>query len=75
MTAEIMSPTAFKWFLTLLTGGLAGAWLVYDAINLIRTRHLDRSDAVVRDRRFGYVMGIVIGVVGVVGCLRFHGVV
>lgn len=72
---ELMSPTAFKWFLTILTGGLAGAWFIYDSINLIRTRNLDRSDAVVRDKHFGYVIGILIGIIGVVGCLRFHGVV
>jgi hypothetical protein len=72
---ELMSPTAFKWFLTFLTGGLAGAWLVYDSINLIRARKLDRSDAVVRDKHFGYVMGIVIALVGVIGTLRFHDIV
>jgi hypothetical protein len=72
---ELMSASAFKWFLTILTGGLAGAWFIYDSINLIRTRNLDRNDAVVRDKHFGYVMGILIGVVGVIGCLRFHDVV
>jgi hypothetical protein len=72
---ELMSPTAFKWFVTILTGGLAGAWFIYDSINLIRSRNLDRSDAVVRDRHFGYVRGILIGIAGVIGCLRFHGVV
>jgi hypothetical protein len=72
---ELMSPTAFKWFLTILTGGLAGAWFIYDSINLIRTRNYDRNDAVVRDKHFGYVMGILIGIVGVIGCLRFHDVV
>jgi hypothetical protein len=72
---ELMSPTAFKWFVTILTGGLAGAWAIYDSINLIRSRNLDRSDAVVRDRHFGYAIGILIGVAGVIGCLRFHGVV
>ena len=72
---ELMSPNAFRWFLTFLTGGLASAWFVYDTINLIRTRKLDRSDPVVRDRHFGYVMGIIIGFVGVLGCLRFHDVV
>jgi len=72
---ELMSPTAFKWFLTILTGGLAGAWFFYDSFNLIRTRNHDRSDAIVRDKHFGYVIGILIGIIGVVGCLRFHGVV
>lgn len=72
---ELMSPNGFKWFLTILTGGLAGVWFFYDSYNLFRTRNLDRNDAVVRDKHFGYVMGILIGIVGVVGCLRFHGVV
>jgi hypothetical protein len=72
---ELMSPNAFRWFLTFLTGGLAGAWLIYDTINLIRTRKLDRTDPVVRDRHFGYVMGIIIGFVGVLGTLRYHDVV
>ena len=72
---ELMSPTAFKWFLTFLTGGLAGAWLIYDSINLIRSRSADRSDPIVRDKHFGYVIGILIGIVGIVGCLRFHDIV
>ncbi|HEY5927475.1 MAG TPA: hypothetical protein VIV11_37580 [Kofleriaceae bacterium] len=72
---DLMSPIAFKWFLTILTGGLAGAWLIYDTINLIRTRNADRRDAVMRDKHFGYVIGILIGIVGVLGCLRFHDVV
>ena len=72
---ELVSPTVFEWFLTLITGVVAGAWFIYDAINLIRTRHLDRSDAVVRDRHFGYVIGMIIGIAGVIGCIRFQGVV
>lgn len=72
---EPMSPTTFKWFLTFLTGGLAGAWFIYDLINLIRARRLDRSDPVVRDKHFGYVMGMVIGAVGVIGCLLYWNVI
>jgi hypothetical protein len=72
---NILSPEAFKWFLTILTGGLAGIWFFYDLRNLIVTRKLDRRDPVVRDKHFGFVMGMVIGIVGVVGCLKFHGVV
>jgi len=74
MNAAIVSQTAFEWFVTILTGGLAGGWLVYDVINLIRVRRADRRDPLIRDRRFGYVLGILIGLVGVVGCLRFHDV-
>lgn len=75
MTEELVSQTAFYWFVTILTGGVAGAWFVYDAINIIRSRHADGRDPLVRDRRFGYVVGMVIGFVGVLGCLRFHDVV
>lgn len=71
---ELVSEQVFRWVLTGLVGGLATSWLVYDSINLIRIRNADRSDPVVRDRRFGYLMGIVIGVIGVVGSLRYHGV-
>jgi hypothetical protein len=71
---ELMSPNAFKWFITFLTFGLAGTWVVYDSFNLVRTRNHDRTDPVVRDKHFGYVIGVFVGVVGVIGCLRFHDV-
>lgn len=71
---NVMSPRAFDWFITLVTGGVAAAWFVYDAVNLARARRLDGTDAKVRDRRFGYVMGMIIGVIGVIGALKFQGV-
>jgi hypothetical protein len=74
MTTELVSVTVFEWFVTILTGGVAGAWFVYDVINLIRARHADGRDRLIRDRRFGYAIGIVIGLGGVLGCLRFHDV-
>lgn len=70
----VMSPRAFDWFITAVTGGVAAAWFVYDAYNLARARSLDGADAKVRDRRFGYVMGMIIGALGVIGVLRYHGV-
>jgi hypothetical protein len=69
---ELVSPTAFTWVLTALTGGLAGVWLIYDARNLVRVRREDRRDPRVRDKIFGYVMGIVIGALGVIGVLKHH---
>jgi hypothetical protein len=75
MTEELVSRTAFEWFVTIVTGGVAGAWFVYDAINMIRARRADGRDPRIRDRRFGYAMGMVIGFLGVLGCLRFHDVV
>jgi hypothetical protein len=71
----IVSQTVFEWFVTVLTGGLAGTWLIYDLFNLVRFRGEPPDDPIVRDKRFGYLMGIVIGVIGVWGCLRFHDVV
>jgi hypothetical protein len=74
MSTELVSDNVFRWALTFLTGGFAGAWLVVDAVSLIRSRHADRSDPVVRDKHFGYVIGIAIGAIGVIGCLRFWNV-
>jgi hypothetical protein len=74
MSTELVSQNTFGWFLTALTGGLAGTWLVYDAFNFVRALNADRSDPVVRDKQFGYVIGMIIGVIGVVGCLKYQGV-
>jgi hypothetical protein len=71
---ELVSETVFRWILTSLVGGLATSWLVYDSINLIRTRNADRSDPIVSDKRFGYMIGIAIGIIGVIGSLTYHGV-
>ena len=38
-------------------------WFVYDAIKLVRLTQPTRASA--RDKRFGYMMGIVIGAIGV----------
>jgi hypothetical protein len=75
VTAEIVSHETFRWILTGLTGGLAGSWVIYDSINLLRLRGADFSDPLARDRRFGYLIGIAIGLVGVIGCLLFHDVI
>jgi uncharacterized membrane protein YedE/YeeE len=63
----------FRLLLSVLTGGFAAAWLVHDVLFLARLRSADRRDPLVRDQRFGYVIGIVIGAVGVFGTLRFNG--
>lgn len=72
---ELMTASQFKWFLTILTGGLAAVWVLYDLRNLAKLRGQNKADPIVGDKRFGFWMGIVIGVVGCVGVLRFHGVV
>jgi hypothetical protein len=68
----IVSQHAFVWVLTVLTFGLAGPWVVYDAFNLWRLRRADRADPIVGDKRFGYVIGMFVGLIGVIGVLKFH---
>jgi hypothetical protein len=68
---QVVSPLVFKWFMTLFTGIVAGVWFVYDAVKLVR---LKESDPALHDKRFGYAIGVVIGAIGVIGCLKFQGV-
>ena len=72
---NIVSDSAFKSILTVLVGGVSSVWFVYDAVNLWRARAADRKDPLVRDRHFGYAMGVIIATIGVVGALRFNGVI
>ena len=64
----------FRFLLSVLTGGFAGAWLIHDLVLLARLRGSDRRQPLIRDQRFGYLIGIVIGVIGLVGTLRFNGI-
>ncbi|HEY1548979.1 MAG TPA: hypothetical protein VGG28_14240 [Kofleriaceae bacterium] len=72
---EPMSATTFNWFITFAVGGVSALWFVYDAVNLANALKLDRTNPTVRDRRFGYAMGVIMGSIGVLGALKFHGVV
>lgn len=71
---NLVTETTFRILLSVITGGVAGAWAIHDLLFLARLRGTDRRDPLVADQRFGYVMGIVIGLIGVVGTLRFNGV-
>jgi hypothetical protein len=67
----------FRLLISLFTGGLAGVWLIHDLLLLARVarqRGAGRRDRLVGDQVFGYAMGIVIGIIGLVGTLRFNGV-
>ena len=70
----LVSDTAFRVLLSAITGGVAGVWIIHDLVLIARLRGADRSDPLVADQRFGYAMGIVIGLIGVIGTLRFNGV-
>jgi len=71
---NLFSEQIFKLMLSVITGGFAGIWVIHDLLFISRLRGADRRDPLVRDQRFGYAMGIVIGTIGVVGTLRFNGV-
>jgi hypothetical protein len=70
----LVSDSTFGLLISLITGVVAGAWAIHDLVFLARLRGANRRDPLVADQRFGYVMGIVIGMIGVVGTLRFNGV-
>lgn len=70
----LFSDSTFRLLLSVITGGFAGIWVIHDLLFIARLRGADRRDPLVRDQGFGYVMGIVIGIIGVVGTLRFNGV-
>jgi len=67
------SPTVFRWILTILITA-ASLWALFDVVKLARTRGKDGRDPLVRDERFGYLVGIAIGLFGIGGVLRYHGV-
>lgn len=69
-----LSDGTFRLLLSLITGGVAGAWAVHDLVLIARLRGKGRRDPRVADQRFGYAMGIVIGAIGIIGTLRFNGV-
>jgi hypothetical protein len=60
------------WIVTIGTMFLSLAWLGYDSRNLWRLRRADRLDPRVRDQQFGYIIGVITAVVGIVGVLRYH---
>jgi hypothetical protein len=73
---NLVSEPVFHLMLSIATGGAAAVWVIHDIIFLARLRRAPRggTDALVGDQRFGYMMGIVIGTIGVIGTLRFNGV-
>jgi hypothetical protein len=64
--------SVITWFITIVTSSLSAAWLIYDLRNLWRLRGADRRDPLVRDKVFGYAIGIITALVGIVGVLKYH---
>jgi len=69
---NLVPQAVITWLVTIGTMVLSLAWLVYDTRNLLRLRGADRKNPLVRDRLFGYAIGIVTAIVGIVGVLRYH---
>lgn len=65
-----MTDYQFQWFFTIVTGGVSAVWFFFDLRNLVRARSLDRTNPSVRDRRFGYAMGLVIASIGMLGSAK-----
>ena len=72
MSALIVSPRDFQWFVTLLTGGASAYWVVIDSSRLRRALQDDRSKASVKDRVFGSIVGLAIAAIGLVGSYLGH---
>ncbi|HSR97952.1 MAG TPA: hypothetical protein VLM79_12920 [Kofleriaceae bacterium] len=71
---NLVSDHVFRLLLSAVTGGVAAVWVIHDLVLIARLRGADRRDPLVADKRFGYGMGVVIGMIGVIGTLRFNGV-
>jgi FtsH-binding integral membrane protein len=69
---HFLPDSAVMWACAIPTAILATLWLAYDLRNLTKLRGADMTEPLNRDKRFGFLMGIVIGVVGIVGVLRYH---
>lgn len=71
MKNTLFSDTTFRWILTVLPLA-ASLWALYDVRRLVMLRDADGRDPLVRDKRFGCVIGIALGSLGIAGVLRFH---
>jgi hypothetical protein len=72
---EIVSYDGQMLFGALLTGGVAAYWIAIDSVRLRRAvgaYRKDRGDLGLRDRVFGSITGILVGIVGVFGTLDYY---
>jgi len=72
---NIVSYDGQMLFGALITGGVAAYWVAIDSVRLRRAvvaYKKDRGDLSVRDRVFGSVLGIMVGIVGVAGSVAYY---
>ena len=68
----IVSQHVFIWFCTIMTAGVAGTWCFVELFRLRTVLRADLSRRTVRDRLFGSLIGLAVGVIGVLGMVRYH---
>lgn len=69
---NLVSHSHYMLFCVLVTGLVAAYWIVVDTVRLRRALREDRKDRVVRDKIFGSIVGIVVGLIGVFGSLNYY---
>ena len=73
MSPEPLAHDTFKWAVTVIIFA-AALWALFDVVKMRKLRGKNPNDPLVRDERFGYYIGIVIGLFTISGLLRYHGV-
>lgn len=68
----IVSHDVFIVFITLILVASSVGWAVRDVLFLRRVRREEPDPVVRRDKIFGALMGMSIGLLGIVGVLRYH---
>jgi hypothetical protein len=56
----------------LLCAVVAAYWVVVDSVRLRAALREDGTSAVTRDKRFGSMIGIIVGLFGVLGILKYY---
>jgi hypothetical protein len=74
VTPTFVSDPVFRAAISVLTAGVGVLWVVHELVLMKRLRGANIKDPLVRDQWFGYFIGIAIGVIGIVGTLRYNGV-
>jgi hypothetical protein len=69
---DLVPLRAFEAFISAAVGVVAFVWLVFDAINFVRSLRAHSADPTARDRRFGYEMGLIIATVGITGVIKHY---
>lgn len=68
----IVSESVFIGFVTAILAASGAGWAIRDAVFLVKVRRQETDPVVRRDKIFGALMGMSIGVLGIIGVLRYH---